>query len=86
MTCFLNNGDSTEAVEMCLQSVYIDASNNNKKFRSYKSKENIHKKELGHTMVLAIKASFSDPINLAKGARGKYCELANFNNGSRLKD
>ena len=32
--------------------------NNNKKFRSFKSKENIHKKELGHTAVSAIKASY----------------------------
>ena len=33
--------------------------NNNKKIRSFKSKENIHKKEvgLGHTTVSAIKAS-----------------------------
>ena len=31
--------------------------NNNKKFRSFKSKENIHKKEVGHTRVSAIKAS-----------------------------
>ena len=30
---------------------------NNKKFRSFKSKENIHKEEVGHTMVSAIKAS-----------------------------
>ena len=27
-----------------------------------------------------------NPINLTKGARGKYCDFANFNNGSRLKD
>ena len=31
--------------------------NNNKKFRSFKSKENIYKKKLGQTMVSAIKAS-----------------------------
>ena len=30
---------------------------NNEKFRSFKSKENIHKKEVGHTAVSAIKAS-----------------------------
>ena len=54
--------------------------NNNKKFRSFKRKENIRKKEFGpyHGLV-------SDPY-LAKGARGKYCEFANFNNGSRPKD
>ena len=27
-----------------------------------------------------------DPINLAKGARGKYCVFASFNKGSHLKD
>ena len=31
--------------------------NHNKKFRSFKSKENIHKKKLGHTVVSAIQAS-----------------------------
>ena len=31
--------------------------NNNTKFRTFKSKENIHKKKLGHTMVSAMKAS-----------------------------
>ena len=31
--------------------------NNNEKFRSFKSKENIDKKEVGHTTVSAIKAS-----------------------------
>ena len=31
--------------------------NNDKKFRSFKSKENILRKKLGHTMVSAIKAS-----------------------------
>ena len=31
--------------------------NNNKKFRSFKSKEKVHKKEVGPTMVSAIKAS-----------------------------
>ena len=35
---------------------YRTALNNNEKFRSCKSKENIHKK-LGHTAVSAIKAS-----------------------------
>ena len=48
----------------------------NKKFRSFKSKENIHKKEkkMGHTGVSAIKASSVTLYNLAKGARGKYCK------------
>ena len=60
--------------------------NNNKKFRTHKSKENIQRKKLGHTMVSAIKASSVTLKNLAKGARGEYCEFAYFNNGSRLKD
>ena len=47
--------------------------NNNEKFRSFKSKENIHKKEVGPYR------GFGDPKNLAKGARGKYCIFENFN-------
>ena len=45
-----------------------------KKFRLFKSKENIHKKEkkMGHTAVSAIKASSVTLYNLAKRARGKY--------------
>ena len=61
--------------------------NNNKKFRSFKRKKKFIRTKLGHTMVLAINLSLiSDPINLAKGARGKYCKFARFINGSRLKD
>ena len=60
--------------------------NNNKKFRSFKSKENIHKKEVGPYHGFGYYSLISDPINLAKGASGKYCGFANFNNGSRLKD
>ena len=58
----------------------------NKKFRSFKSKENIHKKEVGPYHGFGSESLISDPINLTKGARDKYCEVANFNNGSRLKD
>ena len=60
--------------------------NNNKKFRSFKSKENIHKKVVGSYHGFGYLSLISDPLNLAKGAREKYCEFANFNNGSRLKD
>ena len=59
--------------------------NNKEKFRSFKSKENIHKKEVGPYHGFGYLSLISDPINVAKGARGKYSELA-FNNGSRLKD
>ena len=61
-------------------------SNNNKRFKSFKSKENIHKKDVGPYHGFGYLSLISDPINLAKGARGKNCEFANFNNGSRLKD
>ena len=37
------------------------------------------RKKLGHTAVSAIKAIISDPIDLAKGASGKYCKFAIFN-------
>ena len=57
-----------------------------KKFRSFKSKENIHKKKGGPYHGFGYQSLISDPINQAKGARGKYCEFANFNNDSRLKD
>ena len=59
---------------------------NNKKFRSFESKENIHKKEVGPYHGFGYLSLIGDPINLAKGARGKYCDFASFNNGSRLKD
>ena len=61
-------------------------SNNNEKFRSFKSKENIQKKEVGPYHGFGYLSLISDPIHLAKGARGKYCEFASFNTGSRLKD
>ena len=53
--------------------------NNNKKLRSFKSKENIHKKDVGPHRGFGYQSIISDPINLAKGARGKYCIFANFN-------
>ena len=61
-------------------------SNNNKKLRSFKSKEIIHKKVVGPYHGFGYESLISDPINLAKGAREKYSVFANFNNGSRLKD
>ena len=64
----------------------LEHCNNNKKFRSFKSKENIHKKDVGPYHGFGYESLISDPTNLAKGARGKYCEFLNFNNGSRLKD
>ena len=45
-------------------------SNNNKKFRSFKSKENIHKKEVGPYRGFGYSSFISDPINLAKKAGG----------------
>ena len=42
--------------------------NNNKKFRSVKSKENIHKKEVGPYRGFGYSSFSSDPINLAKRA------------------
>ena len=53
--------------------------NNNEKFRSFKSKENIHKKEVGPYRGFGYSSLISDPINLAKGARGKYCIFETFN-------
>ena len=60
--------------------------NNTEKFRSFKSKENIHKKEVGLYHGFGYLSLVSDPINLAKEARGKYCEFACFHDGSRLKN
>ena len=60
--------------------------NINKKFRSFESKENIHKKEVGPYHGFGYLSLISDPINLAKGARGKYCNFASLNNCSRLND
>ena len=53
--------------------------NNNKKFRSFKSKENIHKKEVGPYRGFGYQSLISDPIDLAKGASGKYCKFVIFN-------
>ena len=53
--------------------------NDNEKFRSFKSKENIHKKEVGPYRGFGYKSLISGPINLTKGARGKYCIVENFN-------
>ena len=45
-----------------------------------RAKKTFIRKKLGRTAVSAIKASsVSDPINLARGARGKYCIFENFN-------
>ena len=54
-------------------------SNNNEKFRSFMNKENIHKKEVGPYCGSGYISLISDPINLAKGAREKYCMFDNFN-------
>ena len=53
--------------------------NNNEKFRSFKSKENIHKKEVGPYRGLGYLSLISDPIDLAKGASGIYCKFVIFN-------
>ena len=42
--------------------------NDNKKFRSFKSIENIHKKEVGPYHGFGYLSFISDPINMAKGA------------------
>ena len=52
------------------------APNNNEKFRSFKSKENIHKKEVGPYRGFGYQSLISDPIDLAKGASRKYCKFA----------
>ena len=46
-------------------------------FRSIKSKENVHKKQVGPYRGFGIKA-IGDPMNLAKGARGKCCIFERF--------
>ena len=53
--------------------------NNNEKFRSLKSKENIQKKGVGPYHGFGYQSLISDPINLAKGARGNYCIFENLN-------
>ena len=52
--------------------------NNNIKFISFKSKENIHKKEVGPYRGFGYLSLISDPINLAKGARGDCYVISNF--------
>ena len=52
--------------------------NNNEKFRSFKSKENIHKKEVRPYHGFGYLSLISDTIDLAKGASGKYCKFATF--------
>ena len=48
---------------------------NIEKFRSFKSKENIHKKEVGPYRSFGYKSLISDPIDLAKFS-GKYQKFA----------
>ena len=55
------------------------APNNNDKFRSFKSIENIHKKECGPYRGFGYSSLISDPLDLANAARGKYCKFAIFN-------
>ena len=66
--------------------IFTKIINNNEKFRSNKSKDNIHKKEAVPYHRFGYLSLISDPINLLKGAREKNCEFTSFNNGSRLKD
>ena len=77
---------SMQMYSRTMSSIFKHIKDNSKKFRSFKSKENIHKKEVGPYHGFGYSSLISDPINLAKGARGKYCEFASSNNGSRLKD
>ena len=49
---------------------YYQQRDNDKKFRSFKSKENIHKKEVGPYRGFGYQSLISDPINLAKRAGG----------------
>ena len=51
---------------------------NNEKFRSFTSKENIHKKEVEPYRGFSYLSLISDPVDLAKGASGKYCKFAIF--------
>ena len=60
--------------------------NNNEKFRSFKSRENIHKKEVGPYRGFGYYSLISDPIDLANGARGKTVNLRFFLQSSRFKD
>ena len=52
--------------------------NNDKKFRSFKSKENIHKKEVGPYRGFGYSSLISDTLNLAKGARRKKLLFCKF--------
>ena len=58
------------------------SANNNEKFRFFKSKENIHKNEVGPYRGFGYQSLIGDPIDLAKGASGKYCKVAIFNMSS----
>ena len=49
-----------------------------KAFRSFKSRENIHKKEVGPYRGFGYYSLISDPIDLANGAREKNCKIAIF--------
>ena len=54
----------------------LDTPNNNEKIRSFKSKENIHKKEVGPYRGFGYSSLISEPIDVANGASGKYCKFA----------
>ena len=59
--------------------------NNNKKFRSFKSKKTFIRKKLGHTAVSAIQASSVTLLIWQKEPEEKLL-ICKFKHGSRLKD
>ena len=48
---------------------------NNEKFRSFKSRENIDKKEVGPYHGFGYLSLINDPINLAKGAKSQSYQI-----------
>ena len=49
------------------------------KLSSFQTIDDFKRKEFGHTAVSDIEFYISDPINLVKRARGKYCKFAYYN-------
>ena len=53
--------------------------NNNKSLDPLRAKKTFIRKKVGPYRGFGYSSLISDPFNLAKGARGKNCNFANFN-------
>ena len=78
MICIIYEGEETFYGHHTAQHPTAVTTHNIEKFRSFKSKENIHKKEVGPYRGFGYLNLISDPKDPAKGTSEKYCKFAIF--------